>query len=115
MAHRLAPAEERLLAPFVARLIAAVPDGTVTAVKVFGSRARGESGVDSDLDVAVEVAADADVKGVQSLAVDLATDLMAEHDAFELGLAPVVLAPGPLWGLRAAIARDGLPIWPAGA
>jgi len=111
MSHRLAPSEEKLLELFVARLLAATTPGVVLSVTVFGSRARGDSGPDSDLDVAVEVVAGADRRALQVLAVDLARDLMAERDAEALGLAPVVLDPGPLWGLRAAVARDGMPIW----
>lgn len=115
MAHRLAPSEERLLDTFVARLLAAVPAGAVRDIVVFGSRARGDSGLLSDLDVAVGVTADVDLLAMRRLAADAAHDAMQERDAFDLGLAPVVLQPGPLWGLRGAIARDGLTLWKAGS
>lgn len=111
MPHRPAPSEEKLPEAFAARLSAATTPRIVLAVTVFGSRGRGDSGPDSDLDVAVDVAAGADQRALQTLAVDLATDFMMEREAEALGLARVVLAPGPLWGLRAAVARDGLRIW----
>ena len=59
MAHALSPAEEALLRDFMARLRAAAPVGAIAAIRVFGSRARGDSNERSDLDVAVELAGEA--------------------------------------------------------
>ena len=113
MIGRLSPSEEALLREFLARLLAAAPTGAIQAVRVFGSRARGESGPDSDLDVAVELREDADRATLHRLAADAAFDAMEARDAHDLGLAPLVLPPGPPVGVRAAIARDGLTIWTA--
>ncbi len=115
MTVRLSPAEDALLRDFLARLLATAPAGAIAAVRVFGSRARGEAGPLSDLDVAVEARADADAARLQRLATDAAFDAMAARDAHDLGLSPIVLTPGPATGLRAAVARDGLPVWRAPA
>lgn len=114
MAHRLSPAEEALLRDYVARLLAAAPPDVIAAVRVFGSRARGASGPDSDLDVAIELRDGADRRRLHALAADLAFDAMEARDAHDLGLAPVVLPPGPRTGLRDAVARDGIDVWRAG-
>ena len=111
MPGRLSPAEETLLRRFLDRLLAAAPPGSVRAVRVFGSRARGASGPHSDLDVAVEVTEAADRRHLSDLAADAAWEAMWERDLVELGLAPIVLPPGPAQGLRAAILRDGLTLW----
>jgi predicted nucleotidyltransferase len=115
MTGRLSPSEEALLREFVARLLAAAPAGAIRAVRVFGSRARGESGPDSDLDVAVELREGADRASLHRLAADAAFDAMEARDAHELGLAPLVVLPGPPVGVRAAIARDGITVWTAPA
>lgn len=113
MADPLSPAERALLRSFVDRLLAAAPAGSVLAVRVFGSRARGSSHERSDLDVAVELAPDVPQRSVRYLAADAADAAMWDHDAHDLALLPVVLAPGPEVGLRAAVARDGIEIWRA--
>jgi predicted nucleotidyltransferase len=113
MAHRLSPAEEVLLRLFVERLLAAAPPGAIASVRVFGSRARGDSGPESDLDVAVELADAVHRPEIHRLAAGLAYDVMEERDAFGLALAPLVLAPGPETGVRSAIARDGIDVWRA--
>lgn len=114
MPGRLSPAEEVLLGAFIERLLAAAPAGAIAAIRVFGSRARGDSGPDSDLDVAVELAAGANRQGVAAAAAAAAWDASFTKDLMELGLAPVVVPPpppGPLYGLHAAIRRDGLTLW----
>ena len=112
MAPRLSPAEDALLRDFVERLLAALPPGEIAAVRVFGSRARGDSRPDSDLDVAVELRSDGPgLTGLRRLVTDLAEDAMAAREAWDLGLSPVVLPPGPRTGLRDAVARDGIDLW----
>ncbi|MDO9711441.1 nucleotidyltransferase family protein [Paracraurococcus lichenis] len=113
MPHRLSPAEDRLLQSFVAHLTAQAPAGAVRAVRVFGSRARGGSDEQSDLDVAIELREGADRDALHRLVADLAWEAMEERDAHDLALAPVVLPPGPRTGLRDAVARDGIEIWRA--
>ncbi len=111
MAHALSPAEEALLRDFVTRLLVAAPDGAIAAIRVFGSRARGESHERSDLDVAVELTGAADPRQLRDLTADAAFDAAEARDAHELGLAAVVLPPAPRTGLRAAIDRDGIDLW----
>ena len=113
MAHRLSPAERALLGSFLDRLLAAAPADTISAVRVFGSRARGEADEHSDLDVAVELRPGADRAALHRLAIDLAEDAMEAADAQDLGLAPVTLEAGSLTGLRAVVARDGIELWRA--
>lgn len=114
MAHRLSPAEEALLARFLARLLGTAPAGAVRQVAVFGSRARGDSNEFSDLDVAVIAAPDADRRRLVDLVADAAAEAEFDVDGFELMLSPVVVPDGPPRGLRASIAREGIPLWPAG-
>jgi predicted nucleotidyltransferase len=113
LTHRLSPAEERLLEDFLARLLAAAPPGTIEAVRVFGSRARGDSNVHSDLDVAVVLRPGVEPAPIRSLATDTAFAAADSLDALDLGLAVIVLAPGAEEGVRAAIARDGFDLWRA--
>jgi predicted nucleotidyltransferase len=113
MAHRLSPAEDALLRDSIERLTARAPRGALAAVRVFGSRARGEADEHSDLDVAVELQFGADRSALHRLAVDLAWEASEARDAHDLGLVPVVLLPGPQVGLRDAIARDAIEVWRA--
>ncbi len=115
MPGRLSPSEDVLLRDFVGRLLAAAPAGAIAAIRVFGSRARGESGPNSDLDVAVLLREGADPAPLRRLATDAAFDAMEARDAQDLALAPLVLPPGPPTGVRAAIIRDGLTVWSAAA
>lgn len=117
MPGRLSPAEEVLLGAFLDRLLAAAPSGAIASVRVFGSRARGESGPDSDLDVAVELASGADRALVADAVADAAWNASIEKDLIELGLAPVVVPPftAAPTGLAASILREGLTLWKAAA
>lgn len=115
MTHRLTPSEDRLLRRFAEHLLAASPPGAIAALRVFGSRARGTAHADSDLDLVVELASAEHRDLVHRLAAEIADDSMAALDLYELGLAPVVLPPGPATGLRTAIARDGIDVWRSAA
>jgi predicted nucleotidyltransferase len=115
MAHCLSPAEEVLLRHFVDRLLAAAPPGVIASVRVFGSRARGDSGPESDLDVAVEAAVGVDAHSLQRLVTNAAWDVMEERDLIELRLTPIVLDafPDDPTGIEATILHEGLPVWRA--
>jgi hypothetical protein len=53
------PGERQLLATFVANSLHRLGNAAIERILVFGSRARGEGGEDSDLDLAVFVSRDA--------------------------------------------------------
>ncbi|NCC30384.1 MAG: nucleotidyltransferase domain-containing protein [Gammaproteobacteria bacterium] len=53
------PGERQLLASFVAKSLHGLGSTAIERILVFGSRARGEGGEDSDLDLAVFVSRDA--------------------------------------------------------
>jgi hypothetical protein len=112
----LSPGERALLARFIDLLLARAAAGAVASVRVFGSRARGTSHENSDLDVAVFAAPGADRIALRNAAADSAWDAMAERDAIGLRLSPVALpaldADEPPTGLYAAIEREGVTIWP---
>lgn len=110
--HRLSPAEERLLARF-AELLAGRAPGRVAALRVFGSRARGDSDEHSDLDVAVEPArADEDRWALGRVALDAALDAMEELGLTRLDLSPKVIALDGV-GIAEVVEREGLVVWRA--
>ena len=111
MRHRLSPAEEALLQDFLTRLHAAAPPDAIESVRVFGSRARGDSNEFSDLDVAVMLRESAQHATLQRIVSYAAADAMTERDAFDLGLSALAIPAGPETGVRAAIARDGFDLW----
>jgi predicted nucleotidyltransferase len=113
MVHRLSPAEDALLDRFLARLLDAAPAGAVRQVAVFGSRARGDSNEYSDLDVAVIASPGADRRRLADVVADAAAEAEFDVDGFDLMLSPVVVPDGPPSGLRGAIAREGIRLWPA--
>jgi hypothetical protein len=111
----LSPGERAALGRFLTLLLGRADSGAVAWVRVFGSRARGLSGEASDLDIAVQAAPGADRRRLRDAAADSAWDAMAERDAFGLRLAPVVLPapePVPPTGVHAAIAAEGISLWP---
>jgi predicted nucleotidyltransferase len=113
LGHRLSPAEEKLLAAFLAHLHAAAPPGAVAAVRVFGSRARGTSHERSDLDVAVMLSPGAEPAAMQRIVTEAQVAATEARDAWELGLSALAIPDGPDVGIRDAIARDGIEIWRA--
>ena len=111
----LSPGERAALGRFLTLLLDRAEPGSVAWVRVFGSRARGQSGEASDLDIAVQASPGADRLRLRDAAADAAWDAMAERGAFGLRLAPVVLPapePVPATGLHAAIAQEGIALWP---
>jgi predicted nucleotidyltransferase len=111
--HRLSPAEEKLLVEFLAQLLRAAPAGAIAAVRVFGSRARGDSHERSDLDVAVMLAPGADHAVMQRVVTEAQVAATEARDAWELALSALAIPDGPDVGIRDAIARDGFDIWRA--
>ena len=104
-----------MLARFLALLLARVDPAEITYVRVFGSRARGLSHENSELDVAVEAAAGADRIAVRDAAADAAWDAMDQLDMHGLRLSAVALphaAGEKRWGVYAAGDREGIQSWP---
>jgi len=107
---RLSPLENLLLDRLAGRL----PPG-VAEVFVFGSRARGRSGPDSDLDVALVLDDDwsGDERAFERSVAGLAFDLVDEVADGEIPLQLVPIFPGdkrmPIWK---AIQRDGVRVCP---
>jgi uncharacterized protein len=98
----LSAAESRVLGDLKRALVELFGD-RLFALKLFGSRARGEGRDDSDIDVLVEVR---DVTPEERRAIlDLAHDLGLEAD---LVLSPLVLRPGVT--PRPEILHDAVPL-----
>lgn len=102
--------ERRLLGAFASRL--AGESTRIDGVVLFGSRARGDSTPESDIDVAVLVGGRRD-RRLEDRIVALAADLQWQPP-FEglLRLSPLVLfaaeRPGPL---RRTLEREGITLW----
>jgi predicted nucleotidyltransferase len=102
--------ERRLLAALVARLSAA--SMRVRAIVLFGSRARGRSTPESDVDVAVLVAGSRDRK-LEDRIVSIAADAQW-RPPFDgtLRLSPLVIFTGePAGPLRRTLDREGIALW----
>ncbi len=101
---RLSPLEQRVLDAF-ARAVRARFGERLTALSLFGSRARGDGRDDSDLDLFVSVRALS--RGERLAVIDDAADLGLEHG---LVLSPLVV-DADTWRsdlpLACEIARDG--------
>jgi len=108
-ATTLRQAEERALTAFVGRLQESFPD-QIHQVSLFGSKARGESDPDSDVDVLVII--DQDNRSLRRDIIDIASDLSLEYDVL---LSPRVISiqhwqDRQEFRLYQNIARDALPI-----
>lgn len=105
----LCKSEVQALQAFVSRLQKSFPH-QVLQLSLFGSKARGESGPDSDLDVLVIV--DHDDRALRRVIIDIASDISLEYDVL---LSPRVVS-AQRWKTRQGfsiyqnIARDALPI-----
>jgi predicted nucleotidyltransferase len=99
------------LAEFGRRVRAALGSNLVD-LRLFGSKARGDAGPDSDIDVAVIVETPDD--GVEDRVIDIAFDIDL---AFDVYLSPRVIPRSvlhdPVWQLTAfvqAVQREGVPL-----
>lgn len=113
----LTPGELVLLAGFVDRVQAAIAPAKLERITLFGSRARGQSHADSDLDVAVFVTPVA-ARGPNQQ--HFAHQLAEIADQAQTGwedlplLRPILIAADPPINrmLLAAIEADGVQLWP---
>jgi uncharacterized protein len=105
----LNPSEAKALRAFVTRLQHSFPR-QVLQVSLFGSKARGESHADSDVDVLIIVSHDD--RSLRRDIIDIASDLSLEYDVL---LSPRVISE-QRWKTRQGfrvyknIARDAVPI-----
>jgi uncharacterized protein len=108
-AAALSQSEVQALQAFVSRLQQSYPRH-ILQVSLFGSKARGESDANSDLDVLIIV--NKDDRSLRRGIVDIASDLSLEYDIL---LSPRVISEQS-WKTRQGyrlyrnIARDALPI-----
>ena len=108
-ATTLRQAEERALKTFVGRIQESFPD-QILQVSLFGSKARGESDADSDVDVLVII--NQHDRPLRREIIDIASDLSLEYDVL---LSPRVISlqhwqDRQEFRLYQNIARDALPI-----
>jgi len=110
---QLAPLERQAALEFARLLLERLPQ-RVLDVRVFGSRARGEAGPDSDLDILVLL--DDAPLNVQNSISDMGCDLLLSMD-LPFCIAPRVMAQEQYERLRmmerlfpAEIERDGIPL-----
>ena len=91
----LSPRETEALREFSARIRAAL-GSNLLELRLFGSKARGDSRPDSDLDVLVVVTGDR--VGAEDLAIDIAFDINVASDLY---ISPRVVTAGsltdPVW------------------
>jgi len=106
---RLTPFENALLAEFSAR-VRALAGGRLKRVVVFGSRIRGGSGPDSDLDVAVFVAGDED-RTLRASVYAAATEATAALDGADAALLQpsVIFEASARTGFVQVVEREGVP------
>jgi len=104
----LTPAERDLLGAFARDLRARLGEGAIDSLTVFGSRARGDAGEESDLDVAVQLSGREERSGLRAVQ-EAAADVSSE----DIHLRPIVIFPQtPVRpGLRAALDREGVTIY----
>ncbi len=113
MRHRLQPHEQQAVADFLDRLQRRHPE-RVLQTMLFGSKARGDSTPESDIDVLIIV--DQDDWRFSHAISDLAADISLEYDVL---IAPRVIGR-ERWermterrsGLYRAIAAEGIPLSP---
>jgi hypothetical protein len=105
------PGERQLLATFVANSLHRLGSAAIECILVFGSRARGEGGEDSDLDLAVFVSRAAH----RSIARDLSDIAESAQEGWEdlPHLRPIVICDGDRTSRRLLddIIQDGIELW----
>jgi predicted nucleotidyltransferase len=106
----LSEAERTALAALAARLAALDP--RIESLRLFGSRARGASGPDSDLDLAVCVRGRRDAALERRIVAEFADVEWSAPLEGALRLSPLVRFAGePRALIEAAIEREGIPVW----
>lgn len=105
------PGEQQLLATFVANSLNRLGSAAIERILVFGSRARGEGGEDSDLDLAVFASRDAH----RAIARDLSEIAESAQEGWEdlPHLRPIVIRDGDRTSRRLLddIIQEGIELW----
>lgn len=105
------PGEQELLATFVATSLHRFGSAAIERILVFGSRARGEGGEDSDLDLAVFVSRAAH----RSITRDLSDIAESTQEGWEdlPHLRPIVIRDGDRTSRRLLedIMQEGIELW----
>src|SRR3990172_10381866 len=108
----LTPLEEVLVSRFI-EVISSSKD--VESLYLFGSRARGEGSIESDIDIAVVVRDRDVIKDVTRLVVDTSIKIEEELDiSGELMLSPIVIEEDLLkghLGIGKRIREEGILLW----
>ncbi len=108
--EHLTDLERPLLAALVARLAPA--SAFIRAIVLFGSRARGRSTPESDLDVAVRVAGRRDRKLEDRIVAIAAEEQWRSPFEGVLRLSPLVIFEGePATSLGRTLDREGIVLW----
>jgi predicted nucleotidyltransferase len=102
----LTPLERERLGRLIERIAV---DPRVVRVRLFGSRARGRSRADSDLDLAVDLAVPRE-RAIERWLVDASTDSAAAPEAPPLQIV-AVFAGEPPSRLDRALVREGIELW----
>ena len=108
----LTPLEEALINRFI-EAISSSKD--IDSVYLFGSRARGEGSIESDIDIAVVVKDRVVIKDVTRMVVDASIKIEEELDiSGELILSPIVIEEDFLkghLGIGKRIREEGILLW----
>jgi len=111
-AETLTPLEEVLINRFI-EAISSSKD--IDSVYLFGSRARGEGSIESDIDIAVVVKDRVVIKDVTRMVVDASIKIEEELDiSGELILSPIVIEEDFLkghLGIGKRIREEGILLW----
>lgn len=100
----LTPLERRRLARLIGGIAA---DPRVVRVRLFGSRARGRSHADSDLDLAVDLAVPRE-RNLERWLVEASSDADPEAPPMQL---VAIFAGEPPGRLQRTLAREGIELW----
>ena len=108
----LTPLEQKLIERFIREITGL---GEIESIYLFGSRARGGGGLESDVDIAVVVKERSKIKDLTRRAIDLSLRIEEELNIQgELQLSPIVIEESLLsekLGIGRRITEEGILLW----
>lgn len=108
----LTPVEEKLIDRFIQETTDKID---VESIYLFGSRARGEGNIESDIDIAVIVKYRKGIKGFTKQVTDISIKIEEEMDVIgELMLSPIIINESLLKtdiGIGKRIREEGILLW----